>query len=151
MRKLGQSQIPQGVKAVIYGDSQYVAVGDSGWIYTLKAPPPEVKDRFAADSLEAPARPFAHRVFVGELERKYGVIMTLSSYGKLLTGEYRYLTQKKPLAIKGVIDSSGEFSLTESTEAGSVTGNLSGKIMGSSITGLWRSPDGAKSLLLTGC
>ncbi len=87
-----------------------------------------------------------HSIYTGKIGEKYAVTMYLEKNGKEITGTYKYAGQTTPLALKGSIASSGEFTMNESPGGKKITGIFSGKISGTTITGKWNSPDNVKKL-----
>lgn len=87
-----------------------------------------------------------HKTFSGKIAGKYPFTMDLKSNGGVLTGKYRYVGKQLDLMLQGKIDPSGTFTLEERNLSAVKTGTFSGALAGKTISGVWQSADGAKSL-----
>ncbi|MEM6348075.1 MAG: RsiV family protein [Bacteroidota bacterium] len=80
---------------------------------------------------------------------KYPIEMILEISGNAVEGSYRYTSQKNSLQLKGEIDETGEYKLSEFDPEGKKTGVLRGvaEFQGR-FTGSWSKSDSSEELLL---
>lgn len=135
--------------SVCFGNGYFVGVGENGKIAILRAQyNPDVQQKH--NDFHANTEDFEKRLFVGEMNRQYVFLMTLTRNGKSLSGNYRYLRQNKSLKIEGTIDTQGVYYLSEYAEKGKTTGSFVGKMSDSEFIGEWRTPDSSKRLRIDG-
>jgi hypothetical protein len=81
----------------------------------------------------------------GTLNNNYQISMSLTRSGESLSG---YVTPKSggaSIPVRGTINGSGEFNLSEYDDQNNWTGTYRGKISGGTIDGSWTKPDGSAS------
>lgn len=87
------------------------------------------------------------KTFKGSINGKYKITITLTKTNNKLNGSYSYDSKEIPLELQGSIDKSGNISLNEFDDNGTITGIFKGKLTNDSkITGQWSKPDGGKSM-----
>ncbi len=86
-----------------------------------------------------------HRTYAGKIAGKYAIKMDLWKNGNELKGSYKYAGKTESLELKGAVEPSGEFTLTESVNE-KTTGSFSGTLSGDNISGEWSNPDGSKKM-----
>ena len=82
----------------------------------------------------------------GALDSKHGVNMTISRIGNTLYGSYAYKSVGKAILLSGNADESGKVTLTEYNDKGKSTGFFEGNIVGTTLSGTWKSADGKKNM-----
>jgi hypothetical protein len=87
--------------------------------------------------------------FVGKINDKYEIVMSLTKTGNDIIGTYKYKSQNSSLKLKGTVDNSGNLNINEFNDKGSISGVFKGKIDASNIVGTWEKPDGSKSFNFT--
>lgn len=83
--------------------------------------------------------------FTGTINEKYEISMTLSKSAKKLNGTYYYKSQGIPIKISGMIDDSGNLTLSEYNN-GNITGIFNGQLSSNNFIGIWTSQDGHKKM-----
>lgn len=86
------------------------------------------------------------KTFKGSINGKYKITMTLTKTNNKLNGSYSYNSKEIPLELQGSIDKSGNISLNEFDDNGTITGIFKGKLADEKITGNWSKPDGGKPM-----
>jgi len=84
--------------------------------------------------------------FSGTINDKYKIEMTLIKTGKMISGNYKYSGKESSLKITGTIDNSGNFTINEFNDNGSMTGIFKGQLNGAKAIGQWSKPDGSKTM-----
>ena len=95
--------------------------------------------------------------FVGKIGDKYAIHMELTRADETLSGSYYYDTVGDDIDLSGTIQSTGQFSLTETDREGKTTATFNGKITTTAadggtamvITGTWRKTGAAAPLSLS--
>jgi hypothetical protein len=82
--------------------------------------------------------------FEGTINGKFGIMMTLTKNAKSLSGTYSYKSKGIPIKISGNIDDTGNLTINEFNDNGSMTGVFKGQLSGINIIGNWEKPDGSK-------
>lgn len=82
--------------------------------------------------------------FIGTINGKYPILMTLMRTGSELTGRYRYTNKTTWLVLRGTISKAGLVALKEFDAKGNQTGLFRGRWEGKTFAGQWMKPDGSR-------
>ena len=84
--------------------------------------------------------------YKGTIDTKYTIELELIKFNDVIGGSYKYEGKNTSLILKGRMEDTGDFTISEYNSEGEITGTFEGKLVGEELNGTWYNKKRTKNM-----